>query len=69
MREETSRHIEGLQLLCLRPLNSSKVVNYTRGSPASLLEATWRIVSLYLLVQSCTSSNCCDKSGMSPTVF
>jgi len=31
MREETSRCIEALQLLSLRPFKSSKVVNYTRG--------------------------------------
>jgi len=39
MRKETSRHIEGLQLLSLRPLKSSKVVNYTRGN--ELLIEIW----------------------------
>ncbi len=31
MRKEISKHIEALQFHSLRPLDSSKVVNYTRG--------------------------------------
>jgi len=37
MRKVTSREIEALQLLSLRPLNGSKVVNYTKDYTVSRL--------------------------------